>query len=272
MPTQAQSDRNEKKRYASPRAARRVTSRAMRVACAWFATAALVSPMIATAGPWEVGSVSPAKTMKFKAEVTYKHTDSKDTWARPAIKFAAPLTSDMSYEIAGGYGIVEKDGGFERGGNRDISAKLKWRLLRETDSRPVFLVEPKVTFGSGDQAAGISDGVTTLKLPLRAAKTFGKMRLTGEAFYTHGFDHDYQDVVGYGGLLEYSVAEPLLIGIDLLSDRPTHDPGKYHLRSNVAFKWYATKAFEVQGLIGRSIENHRGKLATSAKVVTVYKF
>jgi len=238
----------------------------------WLAIVTIVAPAIALAGPWEVGSVSPSKTMKVKAEVTYKHTDNKDTWARPVIKFAGPLTPDMSYEFSGGYGIVEKDGGFERGGSRDISAKIKWRLLRESASHPVFLVEPKVTFGSGDQQAGISDGVTTLKLPLRAAKTFGKMRVTGETFYTRSFDHAEDDMVGYGGLVEYRVSEPLLIGIDLLADRPTGDPGKYHLRSNVAFKWYPTKKFEVQGLIGRSIENHRGKLATSAKLVTAYKF
>lgn len=237
-----------------------------------LALVALVAPVVALAGPWEVGSVSPSKTMKVKAEVTYKHTDSKDTWARPVIKFAKPLTPDMSYEFSGGYGIVEKDGGFERGGSRDISGKIKWRLLRETESLPVFVVEPKVTFGSGDQQAGISDGVTTLKLPLRAAKTFGKIRVTAETFYTRSFDHQKDDTVGYGGLLEYTVSKPLVVGIDLLADRPTGEPGKYHLRTNVAFKWYPTKKFEVQGLVGRSIENRRGQLATAAELVTVYKF
>lgn len=263
---------HEKNSSATPRIGSATSRFRSRARLYGLAIATLVAPVIAFAGPWEVGSVSPAKTMKLKAEVTYKHTDSKDTWARPAIKFAGPLTPDMSYEIAGGYGVVEKDNGFERGGSRDVSAKVKWRLLHETESRPVFVVEPKVTFGSGDQAAGISDGVTTLKLPLRAAKKFGRTRLTGEAFYTHGFDHDYRDLVGYGGLLECSLSEPLVVGIDLLADRPTHDPGKYHLRSNVAFKWYATKTFEVQGLVGRSIANHRGSLATSAELVTVYKF
>jgi len=237
-----------------------------------LAIAALALPCVALAGPWEVGSTSPSKQKKAKAEVTWKHTASKNTWARPVLKFAAPLAKDLSYEVAAGYGIVEKANGITRGGARDVSAKLKWRFLAETDARPAFLLEPKFTFATGDKAAGVGGGVTTLKTPVRAGKQFGKFRLTGEVFYTHGFAHDYDDMLGYGGLLEYSPDPHWIIGVDLLDDRPVDHSSRHHLRSNVAFKYKANKRVELQGLFGRSIENRRGALATNAKFVAVYKF
>lgn len=237
-----------------------------------LAIAALAFPCIALAGPWEVGSTSPSKQKKVKAEVTWKHTDSKDTWARPVLKFAAPLADDLSYEIAAGYGIVEKANGTTRSGARDFTAKLKWRFLAETDDRPAFLVEPKFTFDTGDKAAGIGGGVTTLKTPVRAGKQFGKIRLTGEVFYTHGFARDYDDVIGYGGLLEYAPDSHWIVGVDLLDDRPVDHGSRHHLRGDVAFKYKANKHVELQGLLGRSVENQRGELATNAKFVAVYKF
>lgn len=248
-----------------------VSTHRRRLQAVLLAAAALALPLAAQAGPWEVGSTSPSKTKKVKAEVTWKHTDSKDTWARPVLKFAAPLAEDLSYEVSAGYGIVEKANGTTRGGAKDVTGKLKWRFVNETDTHPAFLVEPKFTFDTGDRAAGIGGGVTTLKVPLRAGKQFGRMRLTGEVFYTHGFDHDYHDVAGYGGLVEYQLTKRMLVGVDLLNDRPVHD-GHHHLRGDAAFKFKASEDVELQGLIGRSVENLRGEMATSAKVVAVYKF
>ena len=234
--------------------------------------AALALPCVALAGPWEVGGTSPSKQKKLKAEVTWKHTDAKDVWARPVLKFAAPLAEGLSYEVAAGYGIVEKDNGLVRGGARDVSAKLKWRFVEEADRRPAFLVEPKFTFATGDSASGVGGGVTTLKTPVRAGKQFGRFRVTAEVSHTHGFAHGYKDLVGYGGLLEYAPDSRWTVGVDLLADRPVHEGSRYHLRSNAAFKYKAGKNVELQGLLGRSIENRRGELATSAKLVAVYKF
>lgn len=237
-----------------------------------LAIAVLAVPRPVLAGPWEVGSTNPSKTKKVEAEVTWKHTVSKDTWARPVLKFAAPLADGLSYEIAAGYGIVEKANGTTRGGARDATAKLMWRFLDETDDRPAFLVEPKFTFDTGDEAAGIGGGVTTLKTPLRAGKQFGRTRLTGEVFYTHGFAHGYDDLVGYGGLLEYAPDPRWIVGVDLIDDRPVGRGSGHHLRGEVAFKYKAGKQVELHGLLGRSIENQRGEPATDAKFAAEYKF
>lgn len=189
-----------------------------------LAIAALVSPCIALAGPWEVGSTSPGKQKKVKAEVTWKHAGSKDVWGRPVLKYAAPLARDVSYEVAGGYGIIDRKDGPTRSGSRDLTAKLKWRFAGETDRRPAFLVEPKFTFATGDGTSGVGGGVTTIKTPVRAGKQFGPFRVTAEVFYKHGFAHDYTDMIGYGGLLEYAPNPTLTVGVDLVSDRPAAFP------------------------------------------------
>lgn len=249
----------------------RIPSTPSRRPYGWLLPAlAALLPATAFAGPWEVGSTSPSTSRKVKAEVTWKHTDSKDTWARPVLKFAAPLARDLSFEVAAGYGIVEKSNGATRSGAKDFTGKLKWRFVEEGDRRPAWLVEPKFSFDTG--SPGIGGGVTTLKTPLRAGKQFGKLRLTAEVSHTHGFAHDYDDLVGYGALLEYAPNPRWIVGVDLLNDRPLHDGGRYHLRGNAAFKYKASKRFELQGLLGRSAENRRGELATSAKFVAAYKF
>lgn len=234
--------------------------------------ALLALPATALAGPWEVGNTNPSKTKKIKLEFTGKYTATKDSYGIPVVKFAAPLADDLSFEIATGYGIVDKPPEGSRGGARDATAKLKWRVIDETDGRPALLLEPKFTFDTGDTRAGVGGGSTTLKMPIRAGKQFGPVRLTGEFFYTHDFDHDDEDILGYGGLIEYAPHERWVVGIDLLSDRPARDASRYHLRSNVAVKLKATPKTELQALIGRSLENRRGELATNVKFVASFKF
>lgn len=237
-----------------------------------FSLVLLAVPTTTLAGPWEVGSTNPSKTKKIKMELTGKYTDSKDTYGVPVLKFAAPLADDSSFEVATGYGVVDKSQQGSRGGARDITAKLMWRFIGETDHRPAFLLEPKFTFDTGDTGSGVGGDATTLKMPVRAGKQFGSVRLTGELFYTHGFRHDYEDVAGYGGLIEYSPHERWVVGVDLLNDRPAHAGSRYHLRSNAAIKLKATPKIELEALVGRSIENRRGEPATSVKFVASFKF
>ena len=166
---------------------------------------------------------------------------------------------------------MEKSSGFTYSGAKDMAAKLMWQFLDETSSRPVFLMEPRLAFVIDDASSGVGAGFTTLKVPLRGGKRFGKVRLTGEVFYTRGFARNYSDMVGYGGLVEYSPDERWVVGVDLFNDCPVHDR-RYHLRSNAAVKFKAVHNVELQGLIGRSVENRRGELATNFRFIASYTF
>lgn len=230
-------------------------------------------PLAALAGPWEVGGTGVDSGYKFKLELGYKDTATQTNWVRPGIGFAAPLNSRLSYEIAVGHGAVETSTG-KSSGMRDLDAKIKWKLQEENGERNdlAWLLEPKLTLPTGDKAAGISGDRTSLELPLRAGKTLGKIYLTGEVRYTHVFDNGYDQLVGYGGLVEYFPSSKWVVGVDLITDMPVDDSGLYHLRSNAGIKWKPGKSFELQGLLGRSITNRRGLMTTSAKVVAEFKF
>lgn len=234
---------------------------------------AMGCPLAALAGPWEVGGTGIDTGYKFKVELGYKDTATQTNWVRPGMGFAAPLSSRLSYEIAVGHGAVESTRG-KSSGMRDLDAKIKWKLQEENGERNdlAWLLEPKLTLPTGDKAAGISGDRTSLELPLRAGKTLGKIYLTGEFRYTHVFDNGHDQLVGYGGLVEYFPSDMWVVGVDLISDMPLGDSALYHLRSNAAVKWRPGKAFEIQALLGRSIANRRGPMTTSAKLVAEFKF
>ncbi|RZA06806.1 MAG: hypothetical protein EOP02_37985 [Proteobacteria bacterium] len=224
----------------------------------------------ARAGPWEIGGTGIDSGYKAKIEVAYKDTASQTTWVRPAIGFAAPLNSRMSYELGLGHGVVEAAGD-RSSGTRGLDMKLKWKLgdaARGLD----WLVEPKLTIPIDDQASDIGAHKAVLEMPLRAGKALGKYYFTAEARYTHEFKSGYDSLVTYGGLIEYFPNQRWVVGLDLLSDLPIEGERRHHLRTNGAIKWRPTQRFEVQALLGRSIQNRRAEKATTAKVVVEYKF
>lgn len=252
-------------------AARRIRTNPI-VVLALLGAAALFVTNAAQAGPWDVGDTKPSKQYKIKFKSEWKHTSSKDSIYAPTIKFGGPISPRLSYELATGYGSVKKQGQSSQSGMDDFSAKLKVGLMSEKGSRPDVMLEPKLSFDTGDVASGVGAGVTTLQLPLRAGKSFGNYYLTGEVRYTHGFDSGYTNKVGYGALLEYKPSPTWVVGMDLFNERPVHDGGSYHLRSNVAVKYKPGKHWEWHGLVGRSVHNAAEQPQTKVKFEIVYKF
>ncbi|MFT3763001.1 MAG: hypothetical protein QM761_10455 [Pseudoxanthomonas sp.] len=162
----------------------------------------LALPSVAVAGPYEVGSTSTAKGLKFKNNLQWKHSDSKDTWVLPKFGIGGPLNERLELSIGTGYGVVDRTGGTTRGGLRDLSVGLKWRMLDEGDAWPAVTIEPELSVPTGDDRAGIGAGAYAFELPLRAGRQFGNLRLTGEISASRTFGRD-QDQVGAGVLLEY---------------------------------------------------------------------
>ncbi len=255
-----------------PWAAVRRLSRHRRSATLCFATVAIAASFDSHSGPWEVGGTGIDKALKLKSEVALKRTHTQDAWVRPGIGIALPATDRVSYEFSVGHGLIETADGTRRSGTRDFDAKLKWQLQEETEDKLAWMFEPKLSLPTGDRGAGIGGERTALELPLRAGRSVGKLYFTGELRYTHIFERGYDRLAGYGGLVEYLPNPRWVVGVDLITDMPLDDHGRYHLRSNLAGKWRPNMHFELQALLGRSIENRRGDPVTSAKLVAEYKF
>lgn len=234
--------------------------------------ACVITAPHAKAGPWEVGGTGVDTKRKAKVEIALKETPDGGVWSRPVLGYALPFNETMSFEASYGYGVVEQ-GGQRRSGARDLDVKFKYRIAKETPTRLAWLIEPKLSVPVGDDRGGIGRGRYALELPLRASRTVDGLTYTAEARYTHIFGAERaQQLWGVGGLVEYVPSPAWVVGIDLFTDTALNDAGRYHVRSNVAAKWRPTPAFEVQGLVGRSVSNQRGPAQTSYKLVLEYKY
>lgn len=224
---------------------------------------------LAHAGPYETGSTSTAKGLKFKSNVQLKHTASKDTWVLPKVGVGGPLAENLELSIGSGYGMIRRADGSRSGGMRDLSAGLKWRMREEAGSRPALAIEPSISLPTGDRRAGIGKDAYILELPVRAARQFGEWRLTAEVSLQRSLGRD-DDQLGSGVLLEYIPSSRWSCGIELVADAPRDDPGTRHLRANFGAKQKIGQHLQWQALAGRTVDNPRGGPVTTLKLALEY--
>lgn len=234
----------------------------------WFVPAMLLmTTLSAYAGPYETGSTSTAQGIKFKSSVQWKHSGDKDSWVLPKIVVGGPLSERLEVSIGTGYGVVDRAGGRSRGGLRDLSLGMKWRLRDEGAGRAAVTIEPGLSVPTG--ADGIGKDGYALELPVRAGRRFGAFRLTGEVAMARTFgQHD--DTLAGGALVEFA-APTWSCGMELVADTPRDHTDRWHLRTNAGVKRKVGKHVEWQALLGRSIENRAGARQTTIKLAFEYK-
>lgn len=225
----------------------------------------------AWAGPYETGSTDTAKGMKFKSYVQLKRTASKDSWVAPKVGIGGPLNDHLELSVGSGYGIVDRAGGDDQGGMRDLSLAMKWRLRDEADGHAALAIEPSLSVPTGDDAAGIGKGAYTFGIPLRASRRSGALRLTGEVSASRTFGRD-EDQLGAGVLVEYFGGPGWSCGVELVADAPRDDLSGRHVRANLGAKRKVGAHVEWQVLAGRSLENRRGERQDTFKLAYEYRF
>ncbi|MCL7715752.1 transporter [Stenotrophomonas mori] len=223
----------------------------------------------ALAGPYETGSTSTAKGLKFKSNVQLKHSADKDTWVLPKIGVGGPLADNLELSVGTGYGRIERTGGRSSEGLRDLSVGMKWRLLDERDGRPALAIGPSLNLPTGDRASGIGKGAYALSLPVRLSRRLGDFRVTGEASLQRTFGRD-ADQAGAGLLLEYVAQPRWSCGIELVADAPREDLGARQLRLNVGAKQRIGRHLQWQALAGRTVDNPRGGRSSTVKLALEY--
>ena len=91
----------------------------------------------------------------------------------------------------------------------DIEAGVKYRFLDETKSRPEIGTFPQAELPTGDQAKGLGNGRTWVKVPLWLQKSFGAWTTYGGGGYAYN-PAPGQRSYGYGGLLIQRTLTPRL--------------------------------------------------------------
>lgn len=229
----------------------------------------LVAP-VAEAGIFDVGSTGTAQTLEVKAKFYSTRGTDKQTWKLPGLSVSGPITDHLEWGFGTGYGVIEHTAAPDRHGWRDLGVALKWRFLDHSDSSGLTMgIEPEFSLPVGDESAGTGAGAVAFALPLRISKKTGRVRVTGEVSAEHLFGRD-EDSVGAGVLTEYTLAPAWSVGIELVADAPRSQLSDSHLRSNIGFKWEPNPHFQVQGLVGRSIDNRRGGPVTNVGILFEY--
>ena len=104
----------------------------------------------------------------------------------------------------------------------DIEIGVKYRLIRENDSRPQVGVFPLVELASGDSGKGLGSGHTSAFIPLWIQKSWGPWTMYGGGGYwfnkTAAGDKDY---IQAGWLLQRDFSDTLTIGAELFSLSPS---------------------------------------------------
>lgn len=224
-----------------------------------------------SAGVYDTGDTGTAGGIEI--EMMFATTRSHDElgWHSPDLAVNGRVNDRVEWSIGGGYGVVHHGEDVAHRGLGDLSLGTKWRLRDEGPGSSFSLaIEPEFSFPTGDEAKGLGAGAMAFALPLRVARHFGPVRVTGEVSVERVFGRD-EDVLGAGLLAEYAVSEQWSYGVELVADAPRADTGAYHLHGNVGFKWEPGEHVELQALAGRSIDNRQGDPAATYRVFLAYK-
>ena len=159
------------------------------------------------ASVYDTDSTSTAKGLEIKAKFYSKHSRDKQTWRLPGISVSGMINDHMEWGVSSGYGTVRKGDGATRGGLRDLAAGTKWRFLDHSAEGGVSMaIEPEFVFPIGSESSGVGTGAVAFELPLRVAKRFGPVRVTGQVRMERTFGRD-DDSVGTGVLAEYALSD-----------------------------------------------------------------
>lgn len=232
---------------------------------------ALLFAPLADAGVFDVDSTSTADSLEIKAKFYSTRSSDAHSWHRPGLSLSGRITDNLEWGVGTGYGTIRKEDGPTRGGLRDLSVGTKWRFLDHSAAGGITMaIEPELTLPVGDESSGIGSGAAGFALPLRVAKRFQKVRLTGQVGVERTFGRD-DDAIDAGVLAEYLVSDQWSFGIEFVADAPPENMSAYHLRSNAGFAWEPSEQFELQMAVGHSLDNRRGSAATVFRLVFEYR-
>ncbi len=139
---------------------------------------------------------------------TRDQTRSTNTVVGPALEINNGVAPNTQLHLIIPQTYFSQDG-MSATGLGDIEAGIKYRFLQETESRPEVGTFPLMELPTGDQARGLGNGRTWVKIPLWLQKSFGPWTTYGGGGYAYN-PAPGQRSYGYGGLLIQRALTPRL--------------------------------------------------------------
>lgn len=233
--------------------------------------AASIVPGNVDASSFEVGDTDVGSGLKLKAESVHLRSGDNVAWTRPVLEAGWGFADHFELAVGSGYGIAEFRDGRRHHGSHDLRLAVKWRLRQESATSLGMALEPELTLPTGDRGAGMSGDDTLLAFPLRASRSFGRGRLTGQVAWLHA-SRAGESAWSAGVLYEYEVARDLWLGAEALHDAALGDDGQVSQRGSLGFRWQSQGAWMLFGGYGRSWRPDGDGTQTSVRFGVEYVF
>ncbi len=233
--------------------------------------AVYIVPSQADASAFEIGDTDTGTGLKLKAESMRLRAGDDVAWTRPALEAGWGFAEHFELIVGSGYGISELRDGRRHHGSHDLRLALKWRLQQESATSLSVALEPELILPTGDRGAGMSEDDKLLALPLRASRTFGRGRLTGQVAWLHALGAG-ESGWSAGLLYEYEVVRNLWLGAEALHETALGDDGQVSQRGSLGFRWQSQEAWMIFGGYGRSWRHDRDDAQTSVRLGVEYVF
>jgi hypothetical protein len=175
----------------------------------------------------------------------------------PAFEFNYGVAPDTQIHLIAPIADVSSPNAGWTSGYGDTEVGIKYRFLRETDSRPEVALFPLAELATGNSARGLGNGRTWYELPLWAQKTLGSWTLDGGggvALNSASGQRNY----GYAGLLvQRDVGKLLTLGAELFQEGAATSAGHASTIANVGGYVKFTEKFNLLLSAGRSLSGER---------------
>jgi hypothetical protein len=188
---------------------------------------AAATPCLAAPPPWNVDI--PLLLEAKHQYVCFNYTSSsgggKEIETTPKITYRNGLSRDWELLLSTSVSTIHKaatkkgENPFEAGLG-DTTMQLKYRVLKETKTRPALTIADAVKFPTADPSRGLGTGVADDSVTAAFGKTFQRFYVFGNAGYNFLGAHTQRSNSFYGAVITYKAAENLTIGAQYYGNSP----------------------------------------------------
>ena len=136
----------------------------------------------------------------------------------PSIDYSYGALPDFQFGISVPYAIDRPAGLPQQQGLGDVVLGAKYRILQETDDRPMLTIAPLVTIPSGEANKGLGNGASQFFLPVWVQKQWGDWLAYGGAGYWINNAQGAGNHWYYGAALQYDISAQITIGAELFHE------------------------------------------------------
>ncbi len=136
----------------------------------------------------------------------------------PFVDYSYGVSPGLQLGVTLPYVIDSQTGQPRQHGLGDIVLGAKYRLVQETDRRPMLTVAPLVATASGNAGKGLGNGGSQLFLPIWIQKGWGDWQSYGGGGYWINHAPGAGNHWYYGAALQYDISARVTLGAELFHE------------------------------------------------------